>query len=201
MKYLHPKQAGFSLIEILVSLTIFTIVITITTGSLIVLIDSNNKAQNIQSAVNNLTFALDSMTREIRTGINYYCNTYNSKASAGIQNNDSLRDCTGGGNYLSIIEGGDSLTEGLSSKRVAFYFDNSDGIIYRRLANGDWQPITSSDVTINTMEFIVAGTQRGVGNGIQPIATIYIEGEAGEIVNLSTDFQIQTTVTQRTIDI
>ena len=198
---MRKQHSGFSLIELLVSMTIFTVVVTITTGSLIVLIDSNTRAQSIQSAVGNLTFALDSMTREIRTGTFYFCRNYNQPPVVG-QNTTSVSNCLTGGNYLSIIEGGDSLTGG----RISYYYDDDHygeghGAVLRRLAasGNNWQAITSENVRITEMEFVV--TRTNPNDLRQPSVTVYIAGEAGDIPGSESDFAIQTTVVQRTLDI
>lgn len=72
MKY-SSKQSGFTLIEMLVSLSLFTIVMTITLGTLLILIKGNQVSVAEQSVMDTLAFSLDSMTREIRTGSYYVC--------------------------------------------------------------------------------------------------------------------------------
>lgn len=73
MKAPYSKTRGFSLIELLVSMTIFITVMTIASGALLTLIDANQKAQNQKLVMSNLAFVLQSMTREIRTGTDWYC--------------------------------------------------------------------------------------------------------------------------------
>jgi len=86
------KSMGFTLVEVLVSMSLFTIVVTMSMGTLLVLIDANAKQQNIQTAMTNLSFALDSMTREIRTGYSYQC------GGALTRDNSAVipRDCSAG---------------------------------------------------------------------------------------------------------
>ena len=196
MQY-HSRQAGFSLIELLVSMTIFSVVMTMAAGTLLVLLDANAKAQNKQQILNNLTVAVDSMSREIRTGYNYYC----SSDSSDTPGENDERDCSSG-TFLSFIEAGDSLTRGESDNRIAFafssnYFPNGNGAILRRISDGDWQPITAGNTDINVADFIVTGT----ADGEQPTVTIFIEGTAGELVEVDVDFNIQTSITQRPLDI
>lgn len=212
---IRTTQSGFSLIELLVSMTIFTVVMTITTGTLIVLIDSNAKAQSIQTAVSNLTFALDSMSREIRTGSYYWCSTDNGDtdpprdddpSNDNVVGDRGVKDCPNGNNLMSIIEAGDSLT-GTGNSRISYYYDpdyydpgSNHGAILRRLGTASWMPITSENVRITEMEFIVTGTDAS-NNARQPSVTIFVAGEAGDIPGSESDFAIQTTVVQRTLDI
>jgi prepilin-type N-terminal cleavage/methylation domain-containing protein len=67
------NNRGFTLVEMIVSLAIFSVVAVIAIGALLKVIDANKKAQSIQSSVTNLNFAMESMSRDLRTGTNYYC--------------------------------------------------------------------------------------------------------------------------------
>ena len=206
----RSSQSGFSLIELLISMTIFSVVVTMATGTLLVLLDANNKAQNMQAILNDLTIAIDSMTREVRTGYNYVC------FGTGRRSVDSLndtQDCAppNVGNYLSVIEAGDSLTGGSGSQRVSYFYDSSEQAIFRRVGDGDgsggtnedsdWRQLTARNVRITTAEFIVTGTNAGLTDGQQPTVTIYLEGEAGVLAGVDSDFVLQTSVTQRPLDL
>ena len=60
--------AGFTLIEVLVSLALFVSVMTVAGGAILSIIDANRKAQATNTAIDNLNFVLDNMTRNLRTG-------------------------------------------------------------------------------------------------------------------------------------
>jgi len=66
-------QKGFTLVEMLVSVAIFAVVMTVALGSLLAMSESDRKAQTLKSVINNLNFSLDSMSRAIRTGTTYSC--------------------------------------------------------------------------------------------------------------------------------
>lgn len=191
----YIQQAGFSLIELLVSLMLFTVVIIIAVGSLLMLIDANAKAQNMQEVMTNLSFALDSMTREIRTGYSYYC-TNSLPSSVPV---DSTRDCSQG-TQLSIVEGGSSLTGG-GNPRIAYRLNG--GTVERRIGTGAWLPLTSDDVIIEAMHFTVtnSATFSGSSDRRQPTVTVFLRGRAGIIEGVDTSFSMQTTITRRLIDI
>ena len=67
------NNSGFTLIEIMVSLGIFAVVVVVSAAALLKILDANKKAQSIQNAMTNLNFAMESMTRELRTGTKYNC--------------------------------------------------------------------------------------------------------------------------------
>lgn len=191
---------GFSLVELLVSLALFIVVLTMAVGSLLVLINANAKAQNIQSAVSNVQFALDSMAREIRTGSAYYCST--SASTNMVGGYDQTSDCNKG-LYLSIIEGGESLTSGGQNGRLAYRYNSALHNIERKIGNGSWVALTDPGVSINALHFNVANSLVGLQSGSprQANVTIYISGSVAGVANTDTSFTLQTTVTKRVIDL
>ena len=219
------RQSGFTLIEMIVSLALFSVVITIAVGALLTLINTNAQLQSEQNVLTNLSFTLDSMAREIRTGTNYFCrpmsvdNTPYIPSTGNAPNiyNPSLNidgvgtrtyDCNFGRRLtatsarsrfhgITFIEGGNSITAG--SSRILYYHDNTQGKIFRRVGSGAAQPITSSGIYIKDFDVFVSssGSLSG-GDPNQPSVTIFIE--AGE-TQTSESFFIQTTIAQRTLDI
>jgi prepilin-type N-terminal cleavage/methylation domain-containing protein len=197
-------QSGFSLIEVLVSLSIFTVVMVMAIGMLMVLIDANARAQNIQTVMVNLSFALDSITREARTGTDFFCGLPTDLPTSGA----TTQNCASGGAAFSFNEGGKSLTENTpnNSRRIGIRVNN--GVLERRLGNGDgdatyedvdWSPITSSAVHITDLEFYVSGATRS--DSTSPTVTIYIAGTAGAVDGSEGTFHIQTTVVQQLLDV
>lgn len=67
------KKTGFTLIETMISITLFSAVMTIAIGALMIIIDASKKAKTIQSVVNNLNIVIEGMSREIRVGYDYSC--------------------------------------------------------------------------------------------------------------------------------
>jgi len=192
-KKLYTK--AFSLVEVLVSLSIFTFVVTASVSALLVMVDANRKAQNIQSVMTNMSFALDSMTRDLRTGQYYYCS---DNAAALPTSGNTVRNCTNEAG-ISFREAGSSLTEGCTGDRVAYYFNSTDNSIQRRLCDGDWEPLTTSDVRVTDMQFTVSGA--GTTDTAVPRVTIYIDGEVGTDADTQTAFNLQTTISQLSLDI
>lgn len=205
---LSQTNAGFTLIEMLVSLALYTVVVTIAVGSLLVLIAGSGRGQSEQSVMTTLTFALDSMTREIRTGSGYYCESYGSSAFSSQESlNASTKDCYEGDGSsvsayhgISFLEGGNSITKG--STRIAYYFDSGNKTIMRRVGNGAAESIVSDTISITQANFFVTGSSPySVGSDIiQPTVTIVIEAVEKSEPD-ARPFVVETTVTQRELDI
>ena len=177
-------QAGFSLVEMIVSVGIFSVVMLIATGAYLTLIDLDRRARAGNDVVNNLSFAIDSMARTIRTGKDYACG-----AGGG--------DCfgTGDSRFSFTDEQGRTVTYLLA-----------DGTIARCTSSpclaANAVPLTDPRVVIDSLTFYVRGTIPG--DAIQPHVIFSAHGsvevkEAGTAVPLA--FTIETAATQRRIDL
>lgn len=169
----NPKpNSGFTLVETLVSISVFMVVMTVAAGSLLSIIDGNGKAQSIKSAVNNLNFAIESMAKEIRMGSGYGC--------AGT--------CTSGVDNISFTSYRDSNNSG-SNDSVVYKLNGS---LIERCVDGDTcQQMTAEEVKIESLKFYIVGTEPAR-------ILVAISGTAGGTkVKLQTTFNLQTTVSQR----
>jgi prepilin-type N-terminal cleavage/methylation domain-containing protein len=197
MKISHNKttnrnaHSGFTLVELMVSLTIFSIVMTISTGTLLVLIDLNAKAQALYSATTNLSFALDSMTREMRTGYHYYCSASYSGTLSDIENDN--RDCIGG-EFIAFMREEDSTQMAYRLNGSALEVNDGSG----------WMAITAEEVFVDVFSVTVNNSdsyENGGGDQSQPTVDIVVRGYVNNGLDEATDFNIQTHVVQRRLDI
>jgi prepilin-type N-terminal cleavage/methylation domain-containing protein len=213
------KQHGFTLIEMIVSLAIFGFVSTVAVGALLMLVATNEQLQKQQSIMTNLSFVLDSMTREIRTGTYYYCSSRPNYAAGGSNNifsdndlddildDDEYQNCTNGldnnGHSLqgiSFVEGGDSIT-GVDDERVLYFYDRDTMQMYRRKGTEEAQSIVSSGVNITHAEFFVFNSAP-LTDGDDAQAVVRINLTAEDATDPTAEpYHLQTTVTQRTYDI
>ena len=174
------------------AVTLFSVVMTISIGSLLSLVEANRKAQALNSVINNLNFALENMSRNIRVGNTYHCRT----SSSVPPNIDTTKDCSNGG-ILFAFEGhkGD-ITD--STDQIIYRFINSR--IEKSIDSGaTFIRITAPEVAINSMKFYVVGTTRG--DTSQPRVVMTVQGTAGISARAQTDFNLQTTVSQRVLDL
>ncbi len=206
MHFLSQKRnkrvhGGFSLIELLVAVALFTVVMTVAVGTFLAIIDANRKSQSLKSVINNLNFGVDSMARTIRTGVDYYCgNSIPSRAWDKSASNN-VGSCASGARAIVVTDD--------RNRRVGFRFNTACPAaesgqptyrcIERSIENRGWQPFTAPEVMIDEMLFYVTGTTQG--DVSQPTATISIRGRAGGNDAITdSEFNLQTTVTQRILD-
>lgn len=190
-------EAGFTLVEMIVSIALFSVVMLVAVGALLSLTAANKKAQALQSVMNNLNISLDSMVRNVRMGIGYRC-------AVGDFSKDDIRDCTTGGSVVTFTCNDETPACAKStSKRWGYTLGcgtTANAICKSVNAGGTptWAPITAPEVTIQNMTFYVVGTSRS--DSIEPKVIMVVKGQAGAGKSQTT-FHIQATAVQRELDL
>jgi len=180
-----PKyHKGFTLIEILVSLTLFLVVMTISMGSILSVFDANRKSESLKTVMDNLNFTVETMSREIRFGTNYRC---------GLGSFNLSVNCPAGGDRIDFLssDGVNHITYQLNGYRIEKSTDFQT----------TFAAVTAPEITIQSLQFFVLGANLGSPDNLQPKVLIKIRGKAGKKSNTQTDFTLQTLVSQRALDI
>ncbi len=197
-------QAGFTLVEMIVAIALFSVVMLIAVGALLALTGANRKAQALQSVMNNLNMSLDSMVRTIRMGTEYHC----SNGGSGPHASDGTSDCNDGKASFSFKSYCNPLVcPPATPERWTYQFvapqSGASGYIQRTKDGTTWTRLTAPEVSIENMEFYVAGTKTTGNDKIQPKVLIVIQGIAGTDLSdkNKTEFHIQATAVQRQLDL
>ena len=199
LHYKKYPQGGFSLVELMVSVSIFAIAMIISISTLLVIIDANAKAQATSAAMTNLSYAFDNITRNLRTGRLYYCTGSGADMTNQLlTSSPGFQDCN---NEIGIVYTReiDGVRTGyrLSSQRIQEYHP----------ARGSWVPITGSDVRIDRFSLFVIGSATddpatpSIDDIEQPKVKILITGHINNGLDTDTDFKLQTHIVQRIIDL
>ncbi len=193
----HATQRGFTIIEAVVSIAIFTTVMVVGAGSLLSIMTANRKAQSIKSAMDNLNFAVDNMTRALRTGSEYWCNNDPVNRNCGV-NADA-------GPSVSFREDPD-----VALRTMYYVTPVANGAVTCPATGGTImrsrqgvpidEAITSDEVHITSLKFYIYGANPSSGTPSdtqQPRAVVSVSGFAGISPKDCTTFHIHTSVTQR----
>lgn len=181
----------------MVSVAIFTIVMTIALGALLFMSESDRKAQSFKSVINNLNFSMDSMTRSIRTGQVYHCDISQGSVSsprdcaAPSASSFAFRPADSSSTFVYKLESSNAALCGQPSNRVGCIARSTDG-------GASYASITSPEVYVDRLDFYVTGST--VGDGFQPKVTILISGEVTVTATQKSALNLQTSVTQRIYD-
>ncbi len=203
-KRIFPQNttSGFTLLEMIVAVSVFIVAILIIIGSLVSLNEESRKARTVRIVTDNLSAAVDSMSRNIRMGSSYHCgcgvsgvpSTPGDATFPTAPRNCAMTDTLGnGGDVCMAFEPEAGLTS-----------TSSDQVIYRLSGNRierstdggvSYLPLTAPEIKITDLHFYVYGTSPTVD---QPVVTMTVRGTAALSVKTTTDFNIQTTIDART---
>ena len=178
------KNKGFTLVEMIIAIGIFAVIATFAIGAILSIFDANRRAQSSKTVVDNLNFAIENMTRTVRFGGNYYCGiSYDNTEPIATSN------CSGGDTALSVTFEGARVVYRLNSTTI------------EKTSNGssNYQAITAPEVVVEHLRFYVLGA--GDSDLEQPYAVAVIKGYVGNKPTAQSSFSIQTTMSQRALDI
>jgi prepilin-type N-terminal cleavage/methylation domain-containing protein len=194
--YTASPLRGFTLIEMIVAIGVFTVCVVLIVGALISLNNASRKERAIRVAMDNVGAAIDSMSRNIRMGskIHCGCGTSGSPATAGDTTfPGEPRNCTtsGAGDSCLAFEGQDG-SDTAANDQIVYKLLN--GQIWRSTDSGsNYLAMTAPELNINKLTFYVDGADKGLN---QPVVRIILRGVAGRGA-ITTPFLVQTSVSPR----
>ena len=208
------NSRGFTLIVIIVSLAIFSVVAVIAIGALVRVTSANRQAQAIQAGVNNVSFIMDSISRELRTGTSYSC--YENVSISGGTITNAGTPCNGSlmtNNSGTLIQftSANPISSCTSNSKYAYLFVRLTGSattsIYKAQESSCGQGITSGSSpatfypilssSVNITDYNV-GVFGGTGTGYPyQWAFIRLSGHVGTQIKDQSVFDVQTSISER----
>jgi prepilin-type N-terminal cleavage/methylation domain-containing protein len=195
-KLKNKKNGGFTLIELMVATSIFVVVMLIAMGSLLIASDSARKAQSLRSAMDNVSFAIETMSRALRVGTDYSCDTDTSGSYTATSNKDCPLSGTGGGAIIFTPQGHGASQWDTAFKRNQLVAGGPYSLQKCDTVNGCID-ITSPDVDVQTLKFFVEGSS--TVDTKQPSVYIIMKGTVA-VKGQLTSFIIQTLASQRSTE-
>ena len=202
-----PKNGGFSLLEMLVALAVFSIAIFISTGMLLTLSQAQEHATAFQNLQDNMRFALDSMSKSVLVGKNYRCFAAPLSDPPGF----SIADANSNGD-LDGLEIADNCNFGSGVSTFAYQsfpttgyplgrlivYQMSGAKIMRSVNNGNFIAVTDPLLQVDRLMFYATGV--AANDQYQPKVTILIHAFLPVRAGNTIDLNLETTVSQRRID-
>jgi len=191
IKINKKKDSGFTIIETMIAISIFLIVVMVGMGALLNTSLIHTKSQDMRSIMDNLSFIMEDMSRNLRTGYNYHC------IDDGILTSTVPHSCISGGKGISF-----KSADPTGGQWVYFIgtYNGTPGIF--RSVDGaiSFVQLTSKEVVIDpSSSFLVTGAESG--DNLQPFVTIKLIGTITSTKNNTvTPFSLQTSVSQRSLD-
>lgn len=208
-------KEGFTLVEVMISIGLFTVIMVIGIGAVLSVGSTNRKTKALRKVIDNMSFVMEDMARSMRLGDYFYC-------SVGTISSVDL--------YDGIGQTTQDSPSGQLCKSISFepYWNslpatpenqiiysiredtNNVGTIWRKDETtdsfdlDDYKPVTPAEINIDTSRsgFLVTGSAKAssTGDTLQPRITIILIGTVSA-AGYSADFNMQTTVSQRSLDI
>ena len=161
--------------ELIVAMGLFAVVMLLASGSYLLMIGLNRQAQGIATGIDSLSFAIETMTRNMRTGTDYGCGFSGGDCPDG-KDSFSFTDTSGATVSYSLVSGAIQETVGTAVSTL-----------------------TDPSVTVSSLMFYVVGT--GLNDGQQPHATVIVSGVVTYAAGKTESFTIEAGSTMRGIDI
>lgn len=211
----NKLREGFTLIEVMISIGLFTVVMVIGIGAILGVSSTHRKNQAMRAVVDNLSFLMEDMARSIRLGGYYVCipdvvNDFTLNVWDGSQRTEDggggSENCKG----LSFEPYWNYVPLDYTNQVIYLINDpnNGAGTIFKKefdnpsMSASDMKPVTPAEINIDVEHsgFTVTGSSPTDSPKIQPKVTIILKGTV-TVGGNTNQFNLQTTVSQRLLDI
>ncbi len=200
--YKHSISGGFTIIEVMIATTVFLIVVTIGINALLSASVLHDKSQGMRSILDSLSFAMEDISKNMRTGYHYYCIT-SSDSRSNVSTVKSGATCTGVAFESGLVA--DPL-EGNPNNQWVYLV--SGGKLYKSVDGpytslATFIQLTPDEVVLDPFlnPFSVLGAESNAsGNHQQAFAVIHLTGII-TYKGVKTPFGLQTSVSERLLDI
>jgi len=178
-------KKGFTLIELMVSISIFSIIMVMSMGAVVSILEANRKSRSLKSSMNNLNLVIETISRNVKFGTNWICGAGTSSANCVDGTEISFDD-----RFTLVDTSGQPILQ-----RVSYRLN--DAQIERKIDVGIYESITSKEIEITDFKFTVDG----IGpDQAQPFATVRVRGVVGGTKASKTEFDLQTAMSQRELE-
>lgn len=194
---IRTKEKGFTLIELMVSMTIFTVLVTVGIGAVLNATSQYYTATNMRAIMNNISFVMEDMSRNIRTATAVHCGG-SPGSHLGSSGDFVPASCvtTPSNKIVVAAISGENITYAITPST----YTPAPSRIFKIVGDtGAEQAITPAEITIDFAKsgFTVRGAEED--DGLQPMVTIRLSGTI-RYKNVDSPFSLQNSITIRPLD-
>lgn len=193
-------QKGYTLIEILVAIGIFTTVIAVPTGFFVSSLKGQQRALNSQTLVDNVSYSLEYISRALRMAKKETNCTSKTDPSTCV----CLKNKGYGFNYETTQGGKGIRFDNYQNVCQEIFWDTSDNQL-KEIKDGG-SPVALTSKKLQVLSFKIGTTTPDIwsqDNDKQARVTLFLEIQAKgpEAFGSQPKIQIQTTISQRNLDV
>jgi len=182
------KKGGFTLIEMLAAVMIFSLIIGAISGVFISSFRSQKSALSSQRLLNQISYALEYMSRALRMASKQTADIPDCLSQDGL--NYEITHSGSGLKFINHLEEDDCQEFFLENKQLKQKKNNLTEMV----------ELTSSNLEITSLNFLLQGESQD--DDIQPRVTIFLAVKGkGQKLEEQPEMKIQTTISQRNLDI
>jgi len=182
---LNNNETGFTFIEMIVSVTLFVLVMLAATQIFQIVVDGQRSALASQNLQENMRYALEMMSKEIRMA-------QRSDTSCGGTTNNKVY------NEIEDQDFDEFYFKNKDGECVKYYVDNNRLKIIRDDGTVKTAFVTPDEIKITGLEFYILDNNISTQNQFQPNVTILIKVEARKSGTMHKQaMTIQTTISSR----
>lgn len=174
------KQNGFTLVELMVAISVFSVAISLSSGAFVNAIKAQRTLNHLMAVNSDASLVFEQLAREIRTGYDF-----------NVQS--SIPDC--GPDPGLNRKRGDQLkfTRSRDNIDVTYKWDNLNKMIVLKDGGGPFEPVTASNIAVRRLCFELEQS-----NGTNPwLITIFLTiGPLDQRISQNV-LNLQTAVTAR----
>lgn len=188
------KNKGFTLIELVVVISIFSLIISVATSLFISMLQQQRRTLSQQELLNQTSYVVEYMSRALRMAKKDDSDTCVTTGTRNYQITNSSGGYSGAGiRYIN------NNANGICQE---FFWDYTSEMLYESQNASDavptFLPLFASYIKIE--DFKVALSETADINKYQPRVTIFFDATIGTGKN-QVEKQIQTTISQRNLDV
>ncbi|MBI3888491.1 hypothetical protein HY311_01725 [Candidatus Nomurabacteria bacterium] len=189
-KNIIKKESGYTILETMIAISLFIVIVMAGMGALLNANLLSKKSQSMRSIMDNLSYVVEDMGRNLRTGYAYHC-----IADGNLTLTTPLSCASGGGiSFKSSLGGQWVYYIGTYAGKPGIFKSVDGGVTFVQM-NPD-------EVTLSAVSgFSVLGAEPPAGDTQQPFVTIKLVGTITLNATTTTTFSLQTSVSQRVIDL
>jgi len=197
----RSKTKGYTIIETMIAVSLFIVIVLSGMGSLLNANLLYQKSGNMRSIMDTLSFIMEDMSRNIRTGYHYRC-YFNVNGTIDPLAVNIPRSCPTGWGLAFEAANGNTVP---NSDQWVYYigtYNGKAGIFKSVDGSASFVQLSPDEVTVDltASQFSVLGAEASPGNQQQPLVTIKLVGTIN-VKNVVTPFSLQTSVSQRLLDL
>ena len=174
------KGAGFTLVELIVAMSVFVVVISLTSGIFVRALRAQRQVNQLMTVNSDASLVLEKLAREARLGFNFNVT------------NDLVGDCSSG--TFNRLEFERARDGSITSVVYRWNWDSSAGIgtIERSEGGASFVPLNSLNVSVTRFCFLETQEQ-----GTDPWRITFVLSETSTQENIDYSFNLQSTISAR----